>query len=760
MKIAVAGAYPTPARGIDTVYHDRPYEQDYSIRYYPEDKTALLRRIVSDRNGNICVLSDRGLLKPHAGKLLYPGELVRDLSYRPLTDRKISGLALYEDQFVYLDNKAVFSNAWAGACYSAHDLPGAVLLAAGKDFNFLVSDGQQLELIHDGQNLWTGRSSAAILSIQYAPDTGLFWWITTHALGYFSPQKKAMVTVFSGDDFTCFKILDNTAWIGTHNGYLELDLATHKQRGQYHRHLPATDLTVIEQINNRLWFGSVKGAFMLRADGKFNYYASQRWLPGDRVTDIAKGEDGAVLVLTDKGLGKICFEKFSLEQKAAYYEEQVRQRHIRYGFYSDYSNIRNGDISTAETGPHDSDNLWTSMYLAGELFRWLVTHDESAKQNCLESLDAMERLTTLSGIPGLFGRCVERHGIVEFKNEYRKNIEDYWYPGYANTPSSWRQSPDKEWDWRGSASSDQAVGQYFALTLIAQYMDDKEVKERAIRLIDGLTGYILDNGLKLIDYNGRPTLWGIWAPEYVNRFPDMVGDKKLYSSNIISFLQTAWHFTGKEKYKDKALELLYKDHYLQNLTRPVSQIGPAPESADKWSKMLSGNWNNSDDEMYFLAYWGLYPYALNDTLRAAYGEAIRDHWNIKRPAKDALWNLCYAMTGARDFDLDETIWELKEMPLDLINWPLHNSDRKDLQFPKKIVRQQFVTEVLPPDERPENKHNRNLFTLNSSSNASAELGGGDVYLLPYWMGRYFGVISAPEESDQGLSEKQLTKKAW
>ncbi|HZK65417.1 MAG TPA: hypothetical protein VFC34_14835, partial [Puia sp.] len=661
-------------------------------------------------------------------------------------DRKISGLILYNNQFVYLDSRAVFSNAWAGKHYCAHQLPEATIVEAGKDFSFLVSDGIRLEFIHDGQHRWWGSSSSTILGIQYAPANNLFWWLTQHELGYFSPQQKKMVTVFSGkEDFTCFKIRGATACIGTHNGYLELDLATPKQKAVYHRRLPATDLTVIEQIGERLWFGSTKGAFMLRADGKFNYYASERWLPGDRVTDIAKGEAGAVLVLTDKGLGKICFEKFSLEQKAGYYEEQVRQRHIRYGFYSDYSNIKNGDISTAQTGPHDSDNLWTSMYLAGELFRWLVTHDESAKQNCLESLDAMERLTTLSGIPGLFGRCIERHGIVEFKNEYRKNIEDYWYPGYANTPSSWLQSPDKEWDWRGSASSDQTVGQFFALTMIAQYMDDPEMKDRAVGLIDGLMDYILQNGLKLIDYNGRPTLWGIWAPEYVNRFPDMVGDKKLYSSNIISFLQTAYHFTGKEKYKDKALELLYKDGYLKNLTRPVKQIGPAPASADKWSKMLSGDWNNSDDEMYFLAYFGLYPYALNDTLKAAYGEAIRDHWDFKRPAKDALWNLCYSMTGARDFDLDATIWELKEMPLDLINWPLQNSDRKDLDFPEKIVRGQYVTEVLPPDERPENKHNRNLFTLNSGSKASAELGGGDVYLLPYWMGRYFGKISAPEE---------------
>jgi hypothetical protein len=239
------------------------------------------------------------------------------------------------------------------------------------------------------------------------------------------------------------------------------------------------------------------------------------------------------------------------------------------------------------------------------MFRYLVTHDAGAKENYYESFDAMERLFTLSGIPGLFGRCIERRGLEEFKEEYRQNIETYWYPGYARTPSSWHHSPDSAWDWRGSSSSDQAVGQFFSLTLVAQYTDDPQLKERAVGLIDQLAGYILDNGLRLIDVDGRPTLWGLWGPEYVNRFPDMVGDKKLYSSNIISFLQTAWHFTGKEKYKDKAMELLYRYHYLQNLTRPVRGIGQAPDTADAWSKELSGGWNNSDDEMYFLG--GCFP---------------------------------------------------------------------------------------------------------------------------------------------------------
>ncbi len=37
---------------------------------------------------------------------------------------------------------------------------------------------------------------------------------------------------------------------------------------------------------------------------------------------------------------------------------------------------------------------------------------------------------------------------------------------------------------------------------------------------------------------------------------------------------------------------------------PFKQIGHAPDTADTWSKAMSEEWNHSDDEMYFLAYWG------------------------------------------------------------------------------------------------------------------------------------------------------------
>jgi hypothetical protein len=55
--------------------------------------------------------------------------------------------------------------------------------------------------------------------------------------------------------------------------------------------------------------------------------------------------------------------------------------------------------------------------------------------------------------------------------------------------------------------------------------------------------------------------------------------------------------------------------------------------------------------------------------------------------------------------------------------------------------------VLPPDELPINRHNSNRFDLDGGdANGSSEYSAGDIWLLPYWMGRYFKVISTPENS--------------
>ena len=77
-----------------------------------------LLRVVSDRNGYIQILSSKGLLRLRDGQFLFPGQIVKDVQDRQTSDKKIAGIGVYQDQLVYLDDKAVLSNAWAGKLYS------------------------------------------------------------------------------------------------------------------------------------------------------------------------------------------------------------------------------------------------------------------------------------------------------------------------------------------------------------------------------------------------------------------------------------------------------------------------------------------------------------------------------------------------------------------------------------------------------------------------------------------------------------------
>jgi hypothetical protein len=725
------------------VYQDSPYLQDYAIKYEALASDGVLKKALTDRNGVIQILSVNGLFRPDNGHFQHPGTLKFDHTYRPMADKAITDMAVYNDQFVYIDNQAVFSNAWAGKLFSRHSLSEAMILCPGNDFSFMISDGQNISLLKNSERLWSGTlPDEPVLAIRFDKTNANFLILSAHSISSYSIINNKLVPVYKGGPFTCFALSDHdrSLVVGTNDGYFLLNRHG-EQIGDVQKKLPWPELTAIEEIDGKLWFGSTRGAFMLREDGNYNYYFGERWMPGKRVTHLSPGPENSILFLTDKGLGQLCFRKMTLEDKAMFYEKQVRQWQIRYGINSNITRLKNHQLASAENSVADSDNLWTAMYLGSQLFRYRVTGSAQARQNCYEAFEAMERMHTLSGIRGLFGRSFERRGYYPFRQEFRSFVKDFWYQGYQGT-ISWRHSPDPEWDWRGSASSDQTVGQIFAMTLIAEYIDDADWRGRAVQILDDLMTYIVENDLCLIDYNGKPSLWGRWHPQYVNRFDTMVGDRKICSSNIIAFLQIAYHFTGKEIFKEKAFDLLNKQGYLENLMRPFSEIGPAVDSADAWSRMLSAEWNHSDDEMYFLAYWGLYPYAFNDSLQEKYRRAIRDHWQAERPEKNALWNFCYALTGALDFDLDESVWHLKEFPLDMIQYETVNSHRKDITRIEPNFRGQTTTDVLPPDERPELKHNRNLFTLDAGDRQSL-LSAGDTFLLPYWMGRFLGVISAP-----------------
>ncbi|GGW40747.1 hypothetical protein [Arenibacter certesii] len=710
------------------VYKDVPYFQDYSIKYMSNNEDLELYSAYMDRNKLIQIASSKGVLRTHDGQFLYPGILMQDKTYRPLTDKNITAMTLYEDQFIYLDDKAVLSNAWAGTLYLKHDLPKASLFSAGRDFSFLISDGSALQYVSKNNKGWKGEvANDLVISIEFDNKKSIYYILGKKSVTAFDPNKQSQTKIVEGENFTSLAIMNANLIIGTLDGYLEVASATGKKISETHKDLPWTEITCIENIDGNLWFGSTKGAFMLKEDGKYNYYYGKRWLPGNMVRHISKANDGSILILTDDGLGQIVFEEMTLFDKAQYFEKQVRHRHIRLGFNSTLVDLDNGNIDSGRLSDSDNDGLWTTMYLAGQAFRYSVTKSEEALQNCMEAMDAMERLFDINPVPGFPSRSYERSGYIERLGD----------------PERWQHTDDPEWDWKSTTSSDEAIGHIFAYGVMAELMDN-ELKDRAIVLIDTLMSHIVKNDLYLVDFDGKPTTWGRWNPEYVNERPKMVGDRKINASNIVAMLQTAYHFTGKEKYKEKAFDLMENHGYLDNLMWPMKDVAMAPDDADDWSKMLSESWNHSDDEMYFLGYWGLYRYAFNDTLKTKFKESIIDHWEIERPEKEGAWNIMTALTGTQEFDLEEAAWYLREHPMDLVTWDIMNSHRKDITFIEPNFREQTLTEVLPPDERRVQRHNGNMFRLDKVGNdGGEEYSAGDIWLLPYWMGRYLGIISEP-----------------
>ncbi len=711
------------------VHQDVSYQQDFSKKFDLHQEGAVLQKVYSDRNGVIQIYSSDGLLKTYAGEFLYPGTLVPDKTYRPMADKKILNLDLYDNQFVYLGEKAVLSNAWAGELYARYTMPKAAFFEGGEAFAFLISDGEALQYLKDSKVLWEGKNNEKIIDIVFDKTRNAFWLLSKQSISIFSVKDQTLTPAFSGNNFTCFTIAntDKEILVGTDDGYLIVDTDSKQQKGDVIRKLPWSEITTLQEIDGRIWFGTTRGAFTKDKDGKFNYYASKRWLPSDRVVDIEKGPDNSILVLTDKGLGQICFKEMTLHEKAMYFEEQVRARHIRHGFNATLGYMQDGSLATGSLEDSDNDGLWTSMYLGAEVFRYAVTKSDEALENIRESMEAMEPLYSINGVKGFPSRSFER-------------------TGYKYEDKPWRRTKDPEWDWKSTTSSDEAIGHIFVFGVMAELLEDqKDLQTRAITLIDSLMQHVIDHDLYMVDWNGEPTLWGKWNPEYVNARPVGVGDRKINSSNIIAMLQTAYHFTKKEAYKDKAFELMTKHGYYENLMFPMREVRQADSTADDWSKMLSESWNHSDDEMYFVGYWGLYRYAFNDTLKVKFREAIMDHWQIERPEKEGAWNIFTALTGSDNFDLNEAVWYLQEYPLDLIHWTVTNSHRKDIELMEPNFRRQTTKEVLPASELPVSRHNANRFDLDGGDNGASEYSAGDIWLLPYWMGRYLNVISDPAD---------------
>jgi hypothetical protein len=710
---------------------DKPFIQDFADKYELVEsiKETKLQKVRSNRNKEMYMLSSEGIL--HTGENI----IAKNTYYRPFENLTVVDMDAHEGQFVYLSKDAILSNAWAGKVYISHNIANPVCFKMSTDFSVLVAGVGEIAYFKGGNEIWRqkeeGFKPVKIIDDKIA---GRFLILAENGVYELLKTDNTFSKVYSSNEATSMALHQTKIVLGTSNGAISLDATSFMASGINNK-LPCNEITSLQNINGALWFGSKNGAFKLRKDGKYDYYASKRWLPDNEVIDIAEGPENSVLVLSKTGMGKINFVDMTLAEKAEYLQEIQRTRHIRYGFTGNLALTRPGDLTSGVMHDTDNDGLWTSMYLAAELFRYSVTKSEDAKINAYEAFEAMERLEDISGVSGFPARAYEREGVEldEGTNGFSPEKMEAFLKENGKT---WQFDETNRWKWKVSTSSDETCGHFFVYALFAELAPDKEWRDRAIRQIVLQMDHIIDNNWRLVTWNGKPTRWGNWTPEYVNGFPINVGDRRLNSTLVLAFLQTAYHFTGDKKYKKKAYELINKHGYDENANRPASVIGFVE------GEELSSGWNHSDDQMYFLTVPAFVKYSFTKEQKQKHFEASKSHWDIERSEKNPVWNFIYGLSGGTDYDLEESIWWLQEFPLDLVTWTIDNSQRNDLEKLETNFRSQEFTEVLPPDERPVHFHNGAY--RNSSRGAGRSEVAPYIWLLPYWTGRYIDAISAAE----------------
>jgi len=271
------------------------------------------------------------------------------------------------------------------------------------------------------------------------------------------------------------------------------------------------------------------------------------------------------------------------------------------------------------------------------------------------------------------------------------------------------------------------VGHMFVYPIFFDLVAETESEKQRVRdLVSRIMNHVVDNGFYLIDVDGQPTRWGVWAPEKLNDDPDWLLERGLNSLQIISFLISAHQITQDEAFMQAYDELVNRHGYLQNM---INQKITKPSEV-----------NHSDDELAFLPYYNLIRYAQDEDLQEALNKSLERSWRIERPEKSSLWNFIYAVSGAKEYGLEGALWTLREWPISLVTWPVENSHRLDItidQHLSRFARKQSL-EVFSPDERPMGRWNANPYRLDSANRQAIHDPGA--WLLPYWMGRYHGFI--------------------
>lgn len=357
--------------------------------------------------------------------------------------------------------------------------------------------------------------------------------------------------------------------------------------------------------------------------------------------------------------------------------------------------------------------------------------------------------------------------------------------------------------YKGDTSADEIIGHLFIYKLAYDILgkEDPEIASLISNTMDLFAQHLVDNCYALCDGSGQPTTWGKFSRTYFHN-GQVLGGAPLQSAVLLSAFKVAAYVTGDKKWEDEyrmaALDPQYEYAKIvtQELERYTMSIIEYGNSVNKivgmiMRPLINTNLfktvyrlilNESDEEMAMLAYYLLFQLEDDEQLLSYYREGLNDWWYSISHTENPLWYYIYQLAYPNDEITDyygnnliETAsWSLSRHPIDMVRYLASNKNRDDVAeidlrdlgidgtnalsydaskqplFAKSdnnILRiigivlsvNRFRWKIAAPDERALHKFNTSTYVLDGCYDLNV-LEGSTTYTLPYWMGRYHGML--------------------
>ena len=148
--------------------------------------------------------------------------------------------------------------------------------------------------------------------------------------------------------------------------------------------------------------------------------------------------------------------------RAAYFDQVARTQHLTSGDNLLRNLDLTEDLSAVKNWQHTENTiLWSGIYLASQAFRYAVTGEAEAVENARTVVSGLNDLTRVTGIKGLYGRCLIKPGVVY--NYYGEN-SDAWVESTAAGYEGWKFKHD--------VSKDGYDGLMFGYAVALEHFDD------------------------------------------------------------------------------------------------------------------------------------------------------------------------------------------------------------------------------------------------------------------------------------------------